>query len=312
VEQGITGYDRYFDDPENRTTWSENSVRMILRSPVYAGNLTGYKRPAVSMKSKKRPSRLPEEWETVQGTHEGIVSQEDFDVVQELITGRRGKGQSGYDNIFSGIIKCADCGYHLSAGSANRRKRPDILDCVVYSCGNYTRYGVHTCSSHSLEVGGILYTEKAEAGKAIIEACKSMTSPDPVPMGEYRGFQMIMSFDTFSKEYKVTMSGALSHTVKLGTDIHGNITRLDNALDGLANSLQNCENNLADTQKQLSSAQGEVSRVFPQEQEYADKSARLRELNSLLNMDEKDNTILEYAPDEGDVERAPKAAERER
>ncbi|MCL2300435.1 MAG: DUF4368 domain-containing protein, partial [Firmicutes bacterium] len=136
---------------ENRTTWSENSVRDILRSPMYAGNLTGYKRPAVSMKSKKRPSRLPEEWETVQGTHEGIVSQEDFDVVQELITGRRGKGSTGYDNIFSGIIKCADCGYHLSAGSANRRKRPDILDCVVYSCGNYTRYGALTCSSHSLE-----------------------------------------------------------------------------------------------------------------------------------------------------------------
>ncbi|MCL2298646.1 MAG: DUF4368 domain-containing protein, partial [Firmicutes bacterium] len=136
---------------ENRTTWSENSVRDILRSPMYAGNLTGYKRPAVSMKSKKRPSRLPEEWETVQGTHEGIVSQDDFDTVQELITGRRGKGQSGYDNIFSGIIKCADCGYHLSAGSANRRKRPDILDCVVYWCGNYTRYGNLTCSSHSLE-----------------------------------------------------------------------------------------------------------------------------------------------------------------
>ena len=152
VEQGILGYERHFDgNEENRTMWSENSVRMILRSPMYAGHLTGYKRPAVSMKSKKRPSRLPEDWETVRGTHEGIVSQEDFDIVQELITGRRGKGQSGYDNIFSGIIKCADCGYHLSAGSANRRKRPEVLDCVVYSCGNYTRYGSLTCSSHSLE-----------------------------------------------------------------------------------------------------------------------------------------------------------------
>jgi len=152
VEQGALGFERYFEDnEENRTTWSENSVRMILRSPVYAGNLTGYKRPAVSMKSKKRPSRLPEEWETVQGTHEGIVSQEDFDVVQELITGRRGKGSSGYDNIFAGLIKCADCGYALSAGSANRRKRPDVIDCVVFFCGNYTRYGNLTCSSHSLE-----------------------------------------------------------------------------------------------------------------------------------------------------------------
>ena len=69
----------------------------------------------------------------------------------KLITGRRGKGSSGYDNIFAGLIKCADCGYALSAGSANRRKRPEVIDCVVFFCDNYTRYGTLTCSSHSLE-----------------------------------------------------------------------------------------------------------------------------------------------------------------
>jgi hypothetical protein len=72
-----------------------------------------------------------------------------------------------------------------------------------------------------MKIGGILYAEKAEAGKAVIEACKAMISPDPVPLGEYRGFSMILSFDSYSKEYRVTLSGALSHTVKLGTDIHG-------------------------------------------------------------------------------------------
>ena len=163
-----------------------------------------------------------------------------------------------------------------------------------------------------MKIGGILYADKKEAGTAIIEACKAMTSPDPVPMGEYRGFQMILSFDSYAKEYKVTLSGALSHTVKLGTDIHGNITRLDNALEGFASSLQNCENSLADTQKQLKSAQGEVLRPFAQEQEYMTKSMRLRELNSLLNMDEKDNTILDFAPDESDTERAPKVVGLER
>jgi hypothetical protein len=163
-----------------------------------------------------------------------------------------------------------------------------------------------------MKVGGILYAEKANAGKAIIEACKDMTSPDPVAMGEYRGFQMILSFDSFSKEYRVTLSGALSHTVKLGTDIHGNITRLDNALDGLAASLQNCESNLADTQAQLAAAKGEVDRPFPQEQEYKEKSLRLKEVNALLNMDEKDHTVLDASPDEGDAEPAPRNADRER
>ena len=74
---------------ENRYIWSENSVRGILRSPIYAGNLAGYKRIAANMKSKKRPSKLPEEWEVIPDTHEGIVTQEEFDTVQQLITSRR-------------------------------------------------------------------------------------------------------------------------------------------------------------------------------------------------------------------------------
>jgi hypothetical protein len=163
-----------------------------------------------------------------------------------------------------------------------------------------------------MKIGGILYAEKAEAGKAIIEACKAMTSPDPVPLGEYRGFSMILSFDSYSKEYRVTLSGVLSHTVKLGTDIHGNITRLDNALESFADSLKNCEGSLAETRTQLENAQGEVNRPFPQEQEYTKKSGRLKELNVLLNMDEKDTTVLDGEPDEGDVDPAPRVTDRER
>ena len=152
LERGAGGFERFFEGNEdNRYIWSENSVRMILRSPVYAGHLTGYKRPAISMKSRKRPSRLPEEWETVENTHEGIVSQSVFDTVQGLITSRRRGEKSGYENVFAGVIKCADCGYHLSAGSANRRTRPEIIDCIVYSCGNYTRYGNVSCTSHTIE-----------------------------------------------------------------------------------------------------------------------------------------------------------------
>jgi Site-specific recombinases, DNA invertase Pin homologs len=152
AEQGNIGYERYFENnEENRYIWSENSVRQILRSPIYAGNLVGYKRPVISMKSKKRPSRLPEEWEVIPNTHEGIVSQETFDTVQQMITSRRKKNSSGYNNIFAGVIKCAECGYSMSVGSAHRRKRPEVIDCIVYSCGSYTRYGTLSCTSHKIE-----------------------------------------------------------------------------------------------------------------------------------------------------------------
>ena len=90
AERGETGFERHFEGNEDkRYIWSGNSVRSILRSPIYAGNLVGYKRIAANMKSKKRPSKLPEEWEVIPNTHEGIVTQEEFDIVQQLITSRR-------------------------------------------------------------------------------------------------------------------------------------------------------------------------------------------------------------------------------
>ena len=85
-------------------------------------------------------------------THEGIVTQEEFDTVQQLITSRRlPENKGGFENIFAGVIKCADCGYAMRAMSANRRKRPDIIDCVQYSCNNYGRYGNIMCTAHSIE-----------------------------------------------------------------------------------------------------------------------------------------------------------------
>ena len=153
AERGETGFERHFEGNEDkRYIWSGNSVRSILRSPIYAGNLVGYKRIAANMKSKKRPSKLPEEWEVIPDTHEGIVTQEEFDTVQQLITSRRlPENKGGFENIFAGVIKCADCGYAMRAMSANRRKRPDIIDCVQYSCNNYGRYGNIMCTAHSIE-----------------------------------------------------------------------------------------------------------------------------------------------------------------
>jgi site-specific DNA recombinase len=120
--------------------------------------LTGYKRPAVSMKSKKRPSRKPEDWEVIMNTHEGIVSQKDFDLVQSLMTSRRREKGTGFDNVLVGVIKCADCNYAMRANSAHRRKRPDIIDCVQYSCNNYGRYGNESCTAHSIEARDLINT----------------------------------------------------------------------------------------------------------------------------------------------------------
>jgi len=163
-----------------------------------------------------------------------------------------------------------------------------------------------------MKIGGILHSEKADAGKAIIEACKAMTSPDSIPLGEYRGFSMELSFDTYSKDYGISIKGALTHDVKLGTDIHGNITRIDNKIEGFSDSLENCKGKFADVQIQLDSAKGEVDKPFPQESEYAEKSARLKEVNILLNMDEKSKEIFDEEPDEGDIAPTRRVPERER
>ena len=137
-----------------------------------------------------------------------------------------------------------------------------------------------------------------------------MTSPDPVPLGEYRGFSMTLMFHM--GQYIVTFKGALSHDVTLGSDIHGNITRLDNKLEGFSDSLANNERQLESVNVQLETAKGEVDRSFPQETEYAEKSARLKELNVLLNMDQKDHELLDMEPDENDVELSQRTAERGR
>ena len=153
AERGETGFERHFEGNEDkRYIWSGNSVRSILRSPIYAGNLVGYKRIAANMKSKKRPSKLTEEWEVIPNTHEGIVTQEEFDIVQQLITSRRlPQNKGGFVNIFAGVIKCVDCGCALRAMNVHRRKRPEIIDCVQYSCNNYARNGRSECSAHNIE-----------------------------------------------------------------------------------------------------------------------------------------------------------------
>ena len=163
-----------------------------------------------------------------------------------------------------------------------------------------------------MTVKGVFYSEKADAGNAILDACQAMTSPDPVPIGEYRGFQTELSFDTFEKEYKVKLKGELGYSVSLGTDTFGNITRLDNALEGLPKRLEINEQELENVKTQFETAKVDVEKPFNQEEELKTKTARLNELNALLNVDKRENEIVGGEPDEGDEEPTPKSKDRER
>lgn len=152
--------------------------------------------------------------------------------------------------------------------------------------------------------------EKKAAGDAILGLCKSMTSPDPIPIGQYRGFDMELSFDTFSREYKITLIHQLRHTVTLGTDIFGNIQRLDNTLSAFEERMAACVEQLENTRVQLENAKAEVQKPFPQEEELAAKTARLNELNALLNLDKKENEIVDG--ERADEEPSRSSDDRER
>lgn len=161
-----------------------------------------------------------------------------------------------------------------------------------------------------MTVKGVFYSEKADAGNAILEACQAMNNPDPIPIGEYRGFQMELYFE--AREYKVKLKGELGYPVTLGTDTFGNITRFDNALEGLPKRLEINEQELENTKQQFETAKIDVCKPFNQEEELQTKTARLNELNALLNVDKRDNEIVGGEPDEGDEVPTPKNKDRVR
>ena len=168
---------------------------------------------------------------------------------------------------------------------------------------------VETAKSHpkpideqplGMMVSGVSYSEKAEAGQAIINACKSMNSPDAIPLGEYRGFQMELYFDTVQRNYVVKLKGETSRDVPLGDDAHGNIVRIDNGIERFEEALADTKNSLENAEKQFETAKQEIEKPFAKEEELRAKTARLDELNILLNMDKKENEIVGGEPDEGE------------
>lgn len=149
-----------------------------------------------------------------------------------------------------------------------------------------------------LTLAGVTYADKKEAGAALLTMCQTMLSPEATQIGSYRGLTLELAFDTFAREYRLTMIGQLRHTVTLGTDVFGNLQRMDNALEGLPIKEQACREQLSNLQTQLETAKAEVQKPFPREAELNTKTARLEELNTLLNLDHKEPEIVDDEPDE--------------
>ena len=157
---------------------------------------------------------------------------------------------------------------------------------------------------------GVNYAEKKDAGAALIETCRAQTSPELKEVGSFRGFTLMLSYDTFGKTFKLTLKGALSHTIDLGSDIYGNIQRMENAFDMFPTRLNACEQALANIQTQIENAKAEVEKPFAQEDELRTKSARLAELDAMLNMDKRENDTLDAAPEQ-EEERTKRRSEPE-
>ena len=150
----------------------------------------------------------------------------------------------------------------------------------------------------SMKVGNRIFTDKKEAGTAILAMCQEMDSlQQTVEIGEYAGMRMKVTFDSFNRKFVMSLKGELSHNFELGSDVFGNITRLHNVLDGMAGELSEAETKLNNVTHQLETAKLEVQKPFPAKEELKEKMERLAELDALLNMDEKGETpVLENEP----------------
>ena len=138
-----------------------------------------------------------------------------------------------------------------------------------------------------MEVRGDVLTDKENAGAALLDACKEVKGTEPVPIGNYRGFAMSASFDAFRQEYTLLLKGKMTHRASLGTDPRGNLTRIDNALAQMPQRLEAVKNQLDNLYQQQAAAKEEVGKPFPFEDDLRIKSARLVELDTLLNIDGK-------------------------
>ena len=149
-----------------------------------------------------------------------------------------------------------------------------------------------------MTIKGTLYEEKKDAGAALLATCKAKTNPKPESIGTYRGFDLQLEYDVISKQFRLNIKGTMSHFIDLGTDVHGNIQRIENAFSGFEERLHANEQNLITANEQFEQAKLDVERPFEQEEELRVKSARLAELDALLNIDRKEeDPMLDVEPE---------------
>ena len=154
-------------------------------------------------------------------------------------------------------------------------------------------------------IKGVTYDEKKTAGERLVLACSKLPNAEEKVIGSYRGFELSLRFDTFRSEYLALLKGQRKYTVPLGTDPLGNIIRLDNSLNNFPERITAAENELATLHQQQAAAQIEVEKPFPQEEELAEKSARLAELNAQLDVDEKSHDPEQDEEEQEDAPRRP-------
>ena len=149
-----------------------------------------------------------------------------------------------------------------------------------------------------MTINGIKYNERSEAGEKIVEECRKMRSPNPVEIGEFCGFKIEISFNSFSREFIVDLKSNLSHPTLLGESNSGNVIRIENLLSNLETKLEGKKTELENVKIQYENAKNEIKRPFPREEELQEKTKRLNELNVLLNLNEKTNEIIDDEKEE--------------
>lgn len=157
-----------------------------------------------------------------------------------------------------------------------------------------------------MTIMGIVYTEKANAGHTILELCSRINNPKPRPLGSYRGFDMEIGFDTADREFFINLRGELLHRVALGKDAGGIITRIDNQIEALAKRKDVCLERFAELHKQVENAKIEIAKPFAREDELAEKSKRLAEVNAMLDMDKRENELCDGVEEQSEDEQEKK------
>lgn len=161
-----------------------------------------------------------------------------------------------------------------------------------------------------MTIGDSMFIDKEAAGRALMAACNGLRRKDEITLGSYRGFDTLLCFDPLSRDFLIKIRGKTVHEASLGDDPCGNIQRMDNAIDRIEQKLKDTRSLLADDEKQLETAKAEVKKPFPREAELKEKSARLDELNILLNLDKPDNELVDGEPEAAQPERDEKDYER--